>query len=179
MAKRGRPCGFDREQALRRALDVFWEAGYEGATMAALKEAMGGICAPSMYAAYGSKEALFRSAVELYLSQECQLSKGRHIDQIANNPILLYMKGSPNAPQCGFSSRAAQVLMACGEKFAYVDILQNPEIRANLPKYANWPTFPQLWVNGELVGGSDILAEMFEKGELQTLVKDAAAKANA
>lgn len=77
MAKRGRPCGFDREQALRRALDVFWEAGYEGATMAALKEAMGGICAPSMYAAYGSKEALFRSAVELYLSQECQLSKGR------------------------------------------------------------------------------------------------------
>lgn len=69
MAKRGRPCGFDREQALRRALDVFWEAGYEGATMAALKEAMGGICAPSMYAAYGSKEALFRSAVELYLSQ--------------------------------------------------------------------------------------------------------------
>lgn len=74
---------------------------------------------------------------------------------------------------------AAQVLMACGEKFAYVDILQNPEIRANLPKYANWPTFPQLWVNGELVGGSDILAEMFEKGELQTLVKDAAAKANA
>ena len=74
-------------------------------------------------------------------------------EQIANNPILLYMKGSPNAPQCGFSSRAAQVLMACGEKFAYVDILQNPEIRANLPKYANWPTFPQLWVNGELVGG--------------------------
>ena len=71
-------------------------------------------------------------------------------EQIANNPILLYMKGSPNAPQCGFSSRAAQVLMACGEKFAYVDILQNPEIRANLPKYANWPTFPQLWVNGEL-----------------------------
>ncbi|HBO2452223.1 Grx4 family monothiol glutaredoxin [Pseudomonas aeruginosa] len=100
-------------------------------------------------------------------------------EQITNNPILLYMKGSPNAPQCGFSSRAAQVLMACGEKFAYVDILQNPEIRANLPKYANWPTFPQLWVNGELVGGSDILAEMFEKGELQTLVKDAAAKANA
>ena len=100
-------------------------------------------------------------------------------EQIANNPILLYMKGSPNAPQCGFSSRAAPVLMACGEKFAYVDILQNPEIRANLPKYANWPTFPQLWVNGELVGGSDILAEMFEKGELQTLVKDAATKANA
>src|SRR5690606_37790940 len=70
-------------------------------------------------------------------------------EQIANNTILLYMKGSPNAPQCGFSSRAAQAVMGCGEKFAYVDILQNPEIRAELPKYANWPTFPQLWVNGE------------------------------
>ena len=100
-------------------------------------------------------------------------------EQIANNTILLYMKGSPNAPQCGFSARAAQVVRACGEKFAYVDILQNPEIRANLPKYANWPTFPQLWVAGELVGGSDIMTEMFEKGELQTLIKDAAEKAKA
>src|SRR3990167_11025613 len=100
-------------------------------------------------------------------------------EQIANNTVLLYMKGSPNAPQCGFSSKAAQVVMACGEKFAYVDILQNPEIRANLPKYANWPTFPQLWVGGELVGGSDILAEMFDKGELQTLIKDAVQKASA
>ncbi|HLV18292.1 MAG TPA: Grx4 family monothiol glutaredoxin [Pseudomonas sp.] len=96
-------------------------------------------------------------------------------EQIANNPILLYMKGSPNAPQCGFSARAAQAVMGCGEKFAYVDILQNPEIRAELPKYANWPTFPQLWVNGELVGGSDIITEMFEKGELQTLIKEASA----
>lgn len=78
-------------------------------------------------------------------------------EQIANNTILLYMKGSPNAPQCGFSAKAAQAVMGCGEKFAYVDILQNPEIRANLPKYANWPTFPQLWVGGELVGGSDIM----------------------
>ncbi len=69
--------------------------------------------------------------------------------------------------------------MGCGEKFAYVDILQNPEIRANLPKYANWPTFPQLWVAGELVGGSDILSEMYEKGELQTLIKDAVSKAGA
>ncbi|MCQ4269780.1 MULTISPECIES: Grx4 family monothiol glutaredoxin [Pseudomonas] len=100
-------------------------------------------------------------------------------EQIANNTVLLYMKGSPNAPQCGFSARATQVLMACGEKFAYVDILQNPEIRANLPKYANWPTFPQLWVGGELVGGSDILAEMFEKGELQQLIKAATGKADA
>ncbi|GGU67081.1 glutaredoxin [Pseudomonas laurentiana] len=100
-------------------------------------------------------------------------------EQIANNTILLYMKGSPNAPQCGFSAKAAQAVMGCGEKFAYVDILQNPEIRANLPKYANWPTFPQLWVAGELVGGSDIMTEMFANGELQALIKDAAAKAKA
>jgi len=94
-------------------------------------------------------------------------------DQIESNPVVLYMKGSPNAPQCGFSARAAQVLMACGEKFAYVDILQHPEIRANLPKYGNWPTFPQLWVKGELVGGSDILLEMHEKGELKPLIQSA------
>ena len=98
-------------------------------------------------------------------------------DQIANNTILLYMKGSPNAPQCGFSARAAQAVMGCGEKFAYVDILQNPEIRAELPEYANWPTFPQLWVKGELVGGSDIITEMFEKGELQSLIKEAVGSA--
>ncbi|MDY0250571.1 MAG: Grx4 family monothiol glutaredoxin [Pseudomonas sp.] len=100
-------------------------------------------------------------------------------EQIENNAILLYMKGNPNAPQCGFSQRATQALMACGEKFAYVDILQNPDIRANLPAYANWPTFPQLWVDGELVGGCDIITEMHESGELQTLVKAAAAKAQA
>ena len=96
-------------------------------------------------------------------------------EQIENNDILLYMKGSPNQPQCGFSARTVQALMACGERFAYVDILSNPDIRSNLPKYANWPTFPQLWVKGELIGGCDIVTEMFENGELQTLVKEAAA----
>jgi monothiol glutaredoxin len=94
-------------------------------------------------------------------------------EQIANNPVLIYMKGAPNAPQCGFSARAVQALMACGEKFAYVDILQNPDIRANLPAYANWPTFPQLWVGGELVGGSDIILELHESGELTGMVKAA------
>ena len=94
-------------------------------------------------------------------------------EQIANNPVLIYMKGAPNAPQCGFSARASQALMACGEKFAYVDILQNPEIRASLPGYANWPTFPQLWINGELVGGSDIILELHESGELQEMIKAA------
>ncbi|WP_022961958.1 Grx4 family monothiol glutaredoxin [Halopseudomonas pelagia] len=92
-------------------------------------------------------------------------------EQIGNNPVLIYMKGAPNAPQCGFSARAVQALMACGEKFAYVDILQNPDIRAELPKYANWPTFPQLWIDGELVGGSDIIAELHESGELATMIK--------
>ncbi|MDG2047221.1 MAG: Grx4 family monothiol glutaredoxin [Halioglobus sp.] len=96
-------------------------------------------------------------------------------EQLQNNQILLYMKGSPNQPQCGFSARTVEALMACGERFAYVDILTNPDIRAALPGYANWPTFPQLWVNGELVGGCDIVAEMHDSGELQTLIKEQAA----
>ncbi|PKM30348.1 MAG: monothiol glutaredoxin, Grx4 family [Gammaproteobacteria bacterium HGW-Gammaproteobacteria-11] len=94
-------------------------------------------------------------------------------EQISNNPVLIYMKGAPNAPQCGFSARAVQALMACGEKFAYVDILQNPDIRTELPGYANWPTFPQLWIAGELVGGSDIILELHESGELQGMIKAA------
>ncbi len=94
-------------------------------------------------------------------------------EQIENNPILLYMKGSPNQPQCGFSARTVQALMACGERFAYVDVLSNPDVRANLPQYANWPTFPQLWVKGELIGGCDIVSEMHESGELATLIKEA------
>ncbi|REL26367.1 Grx4 family monothiol glutaredoxin [Thalassotalea euphylliae] len=98
--------------------------------------------------------------------------------QIAENPILLYMKGSPKLPSCGFSAQAAQALMSCGEKFAFVDILQNPDIRAELPQYADWPTFPQLWVEGELIGGCDIILEMFQQGELQTVIKEAAEKMN-
>jgi monothiol glutaredoxin len=96
--------------------------------------------------------------------------------QIEENPILLYMKGSPKLPNCGFSAQVTQALMSCGEEFAYVDILQNPDIRAELPKYADWPTFPQLWVDGELVGGCDIVMEMTQQGELQTLIKESVAK---
>lgn len=96
-------------------------------------------------------------------------------EQINNNPILLYMKGTPRMPQCGFSAQTVQALMACGERFAFVNILENPDIRAELPKYANWPTFPQLWVNGELIGGCDIVVEMAQNGELQTLITEAAA----
>ena len=97
--------------------------------------------------------------------------------QISANPIILYMKGSPNQPQCGFSARASQALMECGERFAFVDILSNPDIRAKMPEFANWPTFPQLWVAGELVGGCDIICEMHESGELKTLVQETSAQA--
>jgi monothiol glutaredoxin len=96
--------------------------------------------------------------------------------QLADNPIIIYMKGSPKLPSCGFSAQASQALIACGQPFAYVDILQNPDIRAELPKYANWPTFPQLWVEGELIGGCDIVLEMFQRGELQPLINETAAK---
>ena len=96
--------------------------------------------------------------------------------QISENPIILYMKGSPQAPQCGFSAQTVQCMVACGQRFAYVDILSNPEIRAAMPGYAEWPTFPQLWVEGELVGGCDSVTEMCESGELETLLTDTAAK---
>lgn len=91
-------------------------------------------------------------------------------EQISSNDILLYMKGNPEQPMCGFSAQATQVLMACGKRFAYVDVLSNPEIRSTLPGVSNWPTFPQLFIDGELVGGCDIITEMYEKGELQTLI---------
>ena len=93
--------------------------------------------------------------------------------QIADNAIIHYMKGSPDMPQCGFSARAVGCLKQCGAAFAYVDILDNPDIRRELPIYADWPTFPQLWVKGELIGGSDIIAEMYESGELEPLLKQA------
>lgn len=94
--------------------------------------------------------------------------------QIAENNILLYMKGTPQFPQCGFSARAVEALMQVGQPFAYVNILENPEIRSTLPRIANWPTFPQLWVKGELIGGSDIVLEMMQKGELAPLINEAA-----
>ena len=96
--------------------------------------------------------------------------------QISENPILIYMKGSPKLPSCGFSARASEALMNCKIPFGYVDILQHPDIRAELPAYANWPTFPQLWVEGELIGGCDIILEMYQSGELQTLLAEVAAK---
>ncbi|CBL46811.1 Glutaredoxin-related protein [gamma proteobacterium HdN1] len=94
-------------------------------------------------------------------------------DQIESNKVILYMKGTPQFPQCGFSARAVEALIQVGKPFAYVNILEHPDIRAELPKYANWPTFPQLWVGGELVGGSDIILEMSQNGELKTTITEA------
>ncbi len=97
-------------------------------------------------------------------------------DQIQGNPIVLFMKGTPDAPQCGFSMQTAQALKACNVEFAYVDILAEPEIRANLPHYSNWPTFPQVFINGELIGGCDITLDLFQKGELQRMTQEVAAQ---
>ena len=96
--------------------------------------------------------------------------------QISENPILIYMKGSPKLPSCGFSARAVEALMNCKVPFGYVDILQHADIRAELPVYANWPTFPQLWVEGELIGGCDIILEMYQSGELQNLLNEVSAR---
>lgn len=93
--------------------------------------------------------------------------------QIDNHPILLYMKGRPEAPQCGFSAQVVSSLISCNVEFTFVDILSHPEIRETLPKIANWPTFPQLWVQGELIGGADIITQMHEAGELAPLVEAA------
>jgi len=96
------------------------------------------------------------------------------IDQaVKSNPVVIFMKGTPQMPQCGFSSRTAQALMACGKEFAHVNVLMDPEIFENLPRYANWPTFPQVYVNGELIGGCDITLEMYQKGELQKVITEA------
>ena len=89
---------------------------------------------------------------------------------IEENNVIIFMKGSPEAPQCGFSMRTSEALKACNADFAYIDILAEPEVRAGLPQYSNWPTFPQLFVKGELVGGCDIVMDLFQKGELQTMI---------
>ena len=91
--------------------------------------------------------------------------------QVTGNKVVLYMKGSPDFPQCGFSARAVQILKACGvDEMFTVDVLADPDIRQGIKQYANWPTIPQLYVNGEFVGGSDILTEMYQSGELQQLL---------
>ncbi|MFM1911307.1 MAG: monothiol glutaredoxin [Pseudomonadota bacterium] len=96
--------------------------------------------------------------------------------QVTSNPVVLYMKGSPKFPQCGFSGLAIQILQACGvQNLVAVDVLADPAIRDGIKVYANWPTIPQLYINGEFIGGSDIMRSMYEQGELQKLLAEVAA----
>jgi monothiol glutaredoxin len=92
-------------------------------------------------------------------------------EQVTRNRVVLYMKGTPDFPQCGFSANAVGILRACGANEIFtVNVLEEPEIRQGIKEYANWPTIPQLYVNGEFVGGSDILTEMYQSGELKKLL---------
>jgi len=112
--------------------------------------------------AIGTKGLILDSAMD---TQE------RIREQIASKPVVLFMKGTPDFPQCGFSSRAVQILAACGvREFHSVNVLEDPEIREGIKQFANWPTIPQLYVNGEFVGGSDIMLEMYQSGELQKVL---------
>jgi monothiol glutaredoxin len=93
-------------------------------------------------------------------------------EQVTKNKVVLYMKGTPDFPQCGFSANAVGILKECGVKEMFtVNVLENPEIRQGIKEYANWPTIPQLYINGEFIGGSDIVTEMYQSGELQTMLK--------
>ena len=96
-------------------------------------------------------------------------------DHLASSPVVLFMKGTPDFPQCGFSAQTAAALKACNAKFAHVNIFEDPELREALKGYSNWPTFPQLYVKGELVGGCDITVDMFRSGELKELLEEAGA----
>lgn len=91
-------------------------------------------------------------------------------EQIKENSVLIYMKGTPYEPRCGFSARTVQTLIDCESQFSYVDVLENEDVRTSLPKVSDWPTFPQVFINGELVGGADIIAQMYETGELKKLI---------
>lgn len=92
---------------------------------------------------------------------------------VEEHPVVLFMKGTPQFPQCGYSARAAQILEKLGVPFHAVDVLKDPEIREGVKVFGNWPTLPQLYVNGELIGGSDIMKELYEKGELQKILSQA------
>src|SRR6478735_5249398 len=93
--------------------------------------------------------------------------------QLSANPVLLYMKGTPDFPQCGFSAAAVRALSSTGVSFGHVNIFEDPELREALKQYSNWPTYPQLYINGELIGGSDIIMEMYNSGELQKVLAEA------
>jgi monothiol glutaredoxin len=106
--------------------------------------------------------------MEIQMDAQAQIK-----ETVTTNPVVLYMKGSPKFPQCGFSNMATQILDACHAKYVAVDVLADQAIREGIKVYANWPTIPQLYINGEFVGGSDIMRAMYENGELQTLLDTA------
>ena len=97
-------------------------------------------------------------------------------EQVEGNPVVIYMKGTPQFPMCGFSSRAAEALASTGVEFGYINVIQDPEIFENLHRYADWPTFPQIYISGELIGGCDITVELAQRGELQKMMEEAVAK---
>ena len=97
-------------------------------------------------------------------------------EAVKGHTVFIFMKGTLQFPSCGFSSRTSEALKNCGKEFGYCNVLADPEIFENLPRYADWPTFPQVYINGELIGGCDITMEMYEKGELKTMI-EAAVKA--
>lgn len=107
------------------------------------------------------------------MSDQAEDVKQRIEQQIADNPVILYMKGTPQLPMCGFSMRTVEALKQCNREFAYVNIIADPSIRETLPQVSDWPTFPQLYVEGELVGGCDIAIELSESGELQKMIEKA------
>jgi monothiol glutaredoxin len=110
------------------------------------------------------------------MSDQVQETLARIKEQVTNNPVVIYMKGTPQMPSCGFSARASQALADTEEKFAFVNILADPLIFEHLPAFQDWPTFPQLYIDGELQGGCDITEELSASGELKTMMKNANAK---
>jgi len=96
-------------------------------------------------------------------------------EKVKNNKVMVYMKGTPDFPQCGFSAQTVAALRACGADFAHVNIFEDPELRVALKQFSSWPTYPQLYINGELVGGCDIALEMYRSGELKKLLQEAGA----
>src|SRR5690349_4000303 len=136
---------------------------------------------PSLAGRRGGPAAPGRALVELHSvarrAQDEIENAMEVVDRIkstlSEHPIVLFMKGTPQFPMCGFSSRTAQALKAVNADYHSVNVLEDPEIRANLPRYSNWPTFPQLFIHGELIGGCDITMELYESGELQRIVAEA------
>lgn len=100
---------------------------------------------------------------------------GRIKQAVEDNPVMIFMKGEPKMPMCGFSSRTSQALMDCGKEFGYCNVIADPEVMQVLPSFADWPTFPQVFIKGELIGGADITMELHASGELQKMVNEAMA----